>query len=240
MACGSAIVGQRSIEVIGNSAQAVVNADAPLYERDPEAWQAHLAEGNTKPSRRSHATSPSRWDYGLKPLPDQPHLPQLRKTTIRIGSLLQVVYLRRVASGTQSQPIGPAPERTRTPCTLRSQASLLKLRIPASLDRQRAVCARRPSQDLEVSYPADHSQDSPPPTGARQGASGGRRSVGAGDAIAVTRLDDFGRSHLPLLGRTSIPDGKRNLRPWPCVALVRSEQCDTHAMRTGVEENGGD
>ena len=30
----------------------MVNSDAPLYERDPEAWQAHLAEGNAKQPRK--------------------------------------------------------------------------------------------------------------------------------------------------------------------------------------------
>lgn len=30
----------------------MVNADAPLYERDPEAWQAYLAEGNAKQPRK--------------------------------------------------------------------------------------------------------------------------------------------------------------------------------------------
>lgn len=31
----------------------MVNADVPLYERDPEAWRAHLAEGNaTQPRKR--------------------------------------------------------------------------------------------------------------------------------------------------------------------------------------------
>lgn len=29
-----------------------MNSDAPLYERDPEAWQAHLAEGNAKQPRK--------------------------------------------------------------------------------------------------------------------------------------------------------------------------------------------
>jgi 8-oxo-dGTP diphosphatase len=33
-----------------------VSSDAPLYERDPEAWQAHLAEGNaTQPRKRVSA-----------------------------------------------------------------------------------------------------------------------------------------------------------------------------------------
>jgi 8-oxo-dGTP diphosphatase len=30
----------------------MVNADAPLYERDPEAWRAYLAEGNAKQPRK--------------------------------------------------------------------------------------------------------------------------------------------------------------------------------------------
>lgn len=30
----------------------MVNSDAPLYERDPEAWRAHLAEGNAKQPRK--------------------------------------------------------------------------------------------------------------------------------------------------------------------------------------------
>ncbi len=30
----------------------MVNSDAPLYERDPEAWQAYLAEGNAKQPRK--------------------------------------------------------------------------------------------------------------------------------------------------------------------------------------------
>ncbi|MEV8509808.1 NUDIX hydrolase [Actinoplanes sp. NPDC051475] len=29
-----------------------VNADVPLYERDPEAWRAYLAEGNAKQPRK--------------------------------------------------------------------------------------------------------------------------------------------------------------------------------------------
>jgi 8-oxo-dGTP pyrophosphatase MutT (NUDIX family) len=29
-----------------------VTSDAPLYERDPEAWQAHLAEGNRTQARK--------------------------------------------------------------------------------------------------------------------------------------------------------------------------------------------
>jgi 8-oxo-dGTP diphosphatase len=29
-----------------------VNDEAPLYERDPEAWQAHLAEGNAIQPRK--------------------------------------------------------------------------------------------------------------------------------------------------------------------------------------------
>jgi 8-oxo-dGTP diphosphatase len=29
-----------------------VSIDAPLYERDPEAWRAHLAEGNAKQPRK--------------------------------------------------------------------------------------------------------------------------------------------------------------------------------------------
>jgi len=29
-----------------------VTSDAPLYERDPEAWEAHLAEGNAKQPRK--------------------------------------------------------------------------------------------------------------------------------------------------------------------------------------------
>lgn len=29
-----------------------MNTDAPLYERDPEAWRAHLAEGNAKQARK--------------------------------------------------------------------------------------------------------------------------------------------------------------------------------------------
>jgi hypothetical protein len=33
-----------------------VNSDVPLYERDPEAWQAYLAEGNrTQPRKRVSA-----------------------------------------------------------------------------------------------------------------------------------------------------------------------------------------
>jgi ADP-ribose pyrophosphatase len=33
-----------------------VSSDAPLYERDPEAWNAHLAEGNaTQPRKRVSA-----------------------------------------------------------------------------------------------------------------------------------------------------------------------------------------
>jgi 8-oxo-dGTP diphosphatase len=32
-----------------------VNADAPLYQRDPEAWQAHLAEGNATQPRNASA-----------------------------------------------------------------------------------------------------------------------------------------------------------------------------------------
>jgi 8-oxo-dGTP diphosphatase len=33
-----------------------VTSDAPLYERDPEAWEAHLAEGNaTQPRKRVSA-----------------------------------------------------------------------------------------------------------------------------------------------------------------------------------------
>lgn len=35
---------------------AVVTSDVPLYQRDPEAWQAHLAEGNrTQPRKRVSA-----------------------------------------------------------------------------------------------------------------------------------------------------------------------------------------
>src|SRR5215813_13839136 len=30
----------------------MVNADAPLHERDPEAWRAYLAEGNAKQPRK--------------------------------------------------------------------------------------------------------------------------------------------------------------------------------------------
>lgn len=30
----------------------MVNPDAPLYERDPEAWRAYLAEGNAKQARK--------------------------------------------------------------------------------------------------------------------------------------------------------------------------------------------
>ena len=30
----------------------IVSIDAPLYERDPEAWRAHLAEGNAKQPRK--------------------------------------------------------------------------------------------------------------------------------------------------------------------------------------------
>ncbi len=30
----------------------MVNADAPLYERDPQAWRAYLAEGNAKQPRK--------------------------------------------------------------------------------------------------------------------------------------------------------------------------------------------
>lgn len=30
----------------------MVNSDPPLYERDPEAWQAYLAEGNAKQPRK--------------------------------------------------------------------------------------------------------------------------------------------------------------------------------------------
>jgi 8-oxo-dGTP diphosphatase len=30
----------------------MVNEDAPLYERDPEAWRAYLAEGNAKQPRK--------------------------------------------------------------------------------------------------------------------------------------------------------------------------------------------
>lgn len=30
----------------------MVNADAPLYERDPEAWRAYLAEGNARQARK--------------------------------------------------------------------------------------------------------------------------------------------------------------------------------------------
>lgn len=29
-----------------------MTSDAPLYERDPEAWQAHLAEGNARQARK--------------------------------------------------------------------------------------------------------------------------------------------------------------------------------------------
>lgn len=29
-----------------------MTSDAPLYQRDPEAWQAHLAEGNRKQARK--------------------------------------------------------------------------------------------------------------------------------------------------------------------------------------------
>lgn len=29
-----------------------MSSEAPLYERDPEAWRAHLAEGNAKQPRK--------------------------------------------------------------------------------------------------------------------------------------------------------------------------------------------
>ncbi len=36
----------------GSEPDGVVTGDAPLYERDPAAWQAHLAEGNARQPRK--------------------------------------------------------------------------------------------------------------------------------------------------------------------------------------------
>jgi 8-oxo-dGTP diphosphatase len=50
--------------------------DAPLYERDPKAWQAHLAEGNaTQPRKRVGADVLIRDDFGRILLVDPGYKP---------------------------------------------------------------------------------------------------------------------------------------------------------------------
>ena len=41
-----------------------MSADAPLYERDPDAWEAYLAEGNAKQARKRVGADVILWDEG--------------------------------------------------------------------------------------------------------------------------------------------------------------------------------
>lgn len=96
----------------------LVNNDAPLYERDPAAWEAHLAEGNRKQPRkrvsadlliRDHEgrillVDPSYkpdWDLpgGMAELNEPPHIAAHREVAeelgidIRVGGLLCVDWV---------------------------------------------------------------------------------------------------------------------------------------------------
>lgn len=53
-----------------------MTSDPPLYERDPEAWRAYLAEGNAKqPRKRVSADVLLRDDQGRILLVDPKHKP---------------------------------------------------------------------------------------------------------------------------------------------------------------------
>ena len=95
-----------------------MSSDTPLYERDPEAWQAHLAEGNAKqPRKRVSADVILRdragrillvnpqykpdWDTpgGMAEADEPPHLAVQRELKeelgldIRVGALLCVDWV---------------------------------------------------------------------------------------------------------------------------------------------------